>query len=194
MALGWALVWAWSGTVPVVYDLHLGVAAAVNLAAQSVLAVLLLDRAAMVLRACPLPPHRTGADATKFVLALFRLCLPRLPLRAWLLDDLSFVFIWTAAVMQLLLLFDPRYRDFPLPVFIVPLIATLTRALLGDILRGGGREELWAGGILAVVAVASAINEGPLNLQSLTWNAAALVLAVPVLVSALRPARAPVPA
>jgi hypothetical protein len=105
-----------------------------------------------------------------------------------------FIFVWTAAVMQLLLLFDPRYRDFPLPVFIVPLLAALTRILLGDLPRGGGREELWAGGTLAVAAVASAINEGPLNLQSLAWNAAALVLAAPLLLSALRPVRDRVPA
>jgi exo-beta-1,3-glucanase (GH17 family) len=189
MALGWALVWAWAGTLPVVYDLHLGIAAAANLTGQAVLALLLLDRAALILGRHPLPPRRTGADATETVLGLFRLRLPRLPSRAWLFDDLSFVFVWTAAVMQLLLLFDPRYRDFPLPVFIVPLIATLTHTLLGDLPRGGGREELWAGGTLAVAAVASAINEGPLNLQSLTWNAAALVLAVPALLSALRPAR-----
>ena len=49
MALGWALVWAWVGTVPIVYDLQLGVAAAVNLTGQAALALLLLDRAALVL-------------------------------------------------------------------------------------------------------------------------------------------------
>jgi exo-beta-1,3-glucanase (GH17 family) len=194
MALGWALVWAWVGTVPVVYDAQLAVAAAVNLTGQAALALLLLDRAALVLAGHPLAPHRTGADATETVLGLFRLRLPRLPLRAWLLDDLSFVFIWTAAMMQLLLLFDPRYRDFPLPVFIVPLLATLARTLLGDLPRGGGREELWAGGTLAVAAVASAVNEGPLNLQSLTWNVAAVVLAAPMLLSAMRPVRVRVPA
>jgi exo-beta-1,3-glucanase (GH17 family) len=194
MALGWALVVAWAGTVPVIYDLHLGLAAACNLIGQVALALMLLDRTAILLTGQPLPPPRTGADATDTVLGLFRLHLPRLPLRAWLLDDLSFVFIWTAAVMQLLLLFDPRYRDFPLPAFIVPLITTLTRAMLGDLPRGGEREEVWAGGTLAVAAVASAISEGPLNLQSLTWSAAALVLAVPVLLSVLRPVRAVVPA
>jgi exo-beta-1,3-glucanase (GH17 family) len=193
MALGWALVWAWVGTVPIIYDLHLGLAAAVNLTGQATLALLLLDRAALMLGGCPAPARRTGSDATETVLALCRLRLPRLPLRLWLLDDLSFVFVWTAAVMQLLLLFDPRYRDFPLPVFIVPLIATLTRMLLGDLQRGGGREELCVGGTLALAAVASAVNEGPLNLQSLTWNAVAFVLAVPLLLSLLRPVRTRVP-
>ena len=143
MALGWAFVWAWVGTVPIVYDLQLGVAAAVNLTGQAALALLLLDRAALVLDGHPLPARRTGAQATETVLGLFRLHLPRLPLRAWLLDDLMFVFVWTAAVMQLLLLFDPRYRDFPLPVFIVPLLARRSRVSCLAICRGaaGGRNS-----------------------------------------------------
>ena len=61
---------------------------------------------------------------------------------------------------------------------------------LGNVKCRDCREELWAGGTLAVAAVASAINEGPLNLQSLTWNVAALVLAAPLLLSAFRPAQA----
>jgi len=191
MGLGWALVWARAGTVPLIYDAHLLLAAVVNLTAQAVLGLLLLQRAARILAGQKLPPCRTGADATATVRGLFRLRLLR---REWLFEDMCFVFVWTAAVMQLLLLFDPRYRDFPLPVFIVPLIATVTRALLGDLPRGGGKEELWAGATLAVAALASAINEGPLNTESLIWNAAALLLAAPSLLSALRPARAGVAA
>ena len=75
----------------------------------------------------PLPPRRTGADATAAVRGL--LCL-RLPRGEWLFDDFSFVFVWTAAVLQLLLLFDPRYRDFPVPTFAVPVVAVVVRALL----------------------------------------------------------------
>jgi hypothetical protein len=71
----------------------------------------------------PAPAHRTGAEATEMVPELFRVRLP---------GDLSLIVFWTAGVMQLLLLFDPRYRDSPLPVFIVPQIATLARGLLGD--------------------------------------------------------------
>jgi hypothetical protein len=98
-----------------------------------------------------------------------------------LFDDLSFVFIWTAAVLQLLLLFDPRYRDFPIPTFAVPVFAVVVRALMRDLPRGGGREELVAGGVLALAAIAGAVREGPLNQQSLAWCACALLLAVPTL-------------
>jgi exo-beta-1,3-glucanase (GH17 family) len=194
-ALGAALVFAWVGTVPVVYGWHLAVAAAFNLAGQALLAALLLRRTALILTGRKLPPARSGSEATETVQALLRLrSLPPLlrRWRDWALDDLNFAFLWTAACLQLLLLFDPRYRDFPLPVFAVPLVGVVARALLSDLPRGGGgREEIWAGGTLALAAVAGAIAEGPANLQSLAWSAAALVLAAPPLLRACgrQPAR-----
>jgi hypothetical protein len=82
----------------------------------------------------------------------------------------------------MLLLFDPRYREFPVVTFAVPLVVTAGRILLGDAPRaGGGVLELLAGGTLVVGAVASAIQEGPLNGQSLVWNGCAILLAVPCL-------------
>jgi hypothetical protein len=78
--------------------------------------------------------------------------------------------------------FDPRYRDFPLPTFIVPILVTAGRILARDLpLAGGGREEAMLGAALVAGAVASAIQEGRLNGQSLAWNACALLLAVPPL-------------
>ncbi len=185
MALGGALAFAWAGSVPMIYDAHLLVAAIGNLVGQAALAVLMMRRAAGVLSGAEPPPARTGADATETVLAMLRLRL-RGPTAASTFDDLSFVFVWTAAVMQLLLLFDPRYRDFPLPAFAVPLVCVVARALLADLPRGGGaREELWAGGSLAVAAVAGAMAEGPANPSSITWTVAALVLAAPPLLRVL---------
>jgi hypothetical protein len=110
---------------------------------------------------------------------------PGLPLRTRLPGDPSFVFPRTATVMQRLLPVGPRYRDFPLPVFIVPLITTFARILLGDQACAGGHSRPWAGTTLADAAIAGPINDGPLNLQSLTWNAAALLQAV----GTLRPVR-----
>ena len=55
---------------------------------------------------------------------------------------------------------------------------------------GGGREEWMVGLVLVLGALASAVIEGPLNLQSLAWNAAALVLAVPPLLRVWRGVRA----
>ncbi len=190
MALGGALSFAWAGTVPVIYDAHLLVAAIGNLAAQATLAVLMMRRAAGILSGAVPPPSRTGADATEMVRALLRLRPPDRITGAGLFDDLSFVFVWTATVMQLLLLFDPRYRDFPLPVFAVPLVCVIARALLADLPRGGGgREELWTGSTLAVAALASAVAEGSANHSSLAWTVAALALAAPPLLRLLPSAR-----
>lgn len=188
MAAGGALVFAFAGTWSLVFDGHLLLAFAVNLPAQAVLAVLLLRRAGAVLEGAvlagkALPPARTGAQASEAMRSLLRL-RPSLPRDAagWL-DDLSFLFLWTAAVLQLLLLFDPRYRDFPLPVFAVPLVAVLARAALRDLPRNGaGRAELFAGGTLALAALASAVMEGSENVASEIWNTAALVLAAPALI------------
>ena len=184
MLAGGALGWASAATWADVYDGYSRVAAVGNLAGQGMLAVLLMRRVGFLLGGCAMPAARTGADATEAVRALLR---GRLPRRAWLFDDLSFVFVWTAAVLQLLLLFDPRYRDFPVPTFVVPVLAICVRALLRDLPRGGGgREELWIGGVLVLAAIAGAVREGPLNRQSLVWAACALVLAVPPLLRCRR--------
>jgi hypothetical protein len=177
--LGGVLSFAVAGTVADVFDAYSLVAALGNLAAQVGLATLLIRRARALLTAAPIPPPRAGADATATVRRLLRLHLPR---AAWLFDDLSFVFVWAAAVEQLLLLFDPRYRDFPIPTFAIPVAAVIVRALLRDLPRGGGgAEEFAAGSVLALAALAGALREGPLNLQSLAWCACALTLAAPPL-------------
>ncbi len=180
-ALASALAFAWHGTVPIVYDRALLVAAIGNLSGQALLALLLLRRVRALLAGDPLAPARRGREAAESVRALLRLRWRRLG-RGWMFDDLGFLFAWTAALLQLLLVFDGRYRDFPLPVFAVPLVATLARAALADWPRGGGGwEEALVGLALAGGAVASAVIEGPLNQQALVWNAAALILAAPVL-------------
>ncbi len=184
-ALGAALSFAWAGTVPLIYDKALLLCAVANLGGQALLAALLMDRAALILAGAARPRPRCGRDATETVRDFLCLRFPRarrVAWRQWLLDDLSFLFLWTAAVMQALLVFDPRYRDFPLPVFAVPLAGVAGRAALGDLpAAGGGREELAAGLTLALGAAASAAIEGPLNHQALIWNAAALALAAPAL-------------
>ncbi len=182
IVLGNALGFACSATTPDLYDIHQRIAAIGNLAAQALLAALLLHRLTGAA-----PPWRTGAQAADTIRLLLRLQRPG----AWsdIFPALSFVFVWTAAFLQLLLVFDPRYRDFPLPTFAVPLVAVLARALLRDLPRsGGGREELCVGATLAVGAIAGAIIEGPANLQSLAWSATALILATPPLLMCAAPA------
>ncbi|MFT8245626.1 glycoside hydrolase [Roseomonas sp. BN140053] len=182
MALGNALAFAWCGGVPYAFDEHLLVSVAVNLLGQAALAALLLRRAGRRLSGLPAEPDRNGAQATATVRAALRLRLHWRDWRGFALDDLGFLFLWTAAVLQLLLLFDPRYRDFPFATFAVPLVAVLARAALRDLpRRGGGWAELWAGGTLFLAAVVSAVLEGAHNWQALGWTACALGLAAPAL-------------
>jgi hypothetical protein len=95
--------------------------------------------------------------------------------------DLTFVFAWTAAVLALLLVFDPRYRDFPTASFAVPLIGTLARALQNDLPRIGGRAERTVALTLFAAVLTSAVMEGTANLPSLMWTVTACVIAAPLL-------------
>jgi exo-beta-1,3-glucanase (GH17 family) len=177
MALGGALGLAVAGVVASLYDINLMLAGTVNLLGQSTLAVLAMLRLSGVLAPAP---ARNGADATETVRALLTRLTP--PKQHGAFEDLSFVFVWTAAVMQMLLWCDSRYREFPLSTFAVPLLTTVGRLVASDLPRAGGqREEFFAGGILMLAAIGSAVEEGPLNTQSLVWNACAVLLAVPPL-------------
>jgi exo-beta-1,3-glucanase (GH17 family) len=190
MSLGAALGFAWAGTAPVLFDRFALVAGIGNLAGQVVLALLFMRHLARPL----VHVARSGRDATEAARSLLRGRWPagwRGP--GWgeaVFDDLAFVFVWTACVLQLLLWYDPRYRDFPLATFAVPLVVTGVRWACRDIPSGGGAREEWvAGCVLVVAAVGSAVQEGWLNRQSLVWNGCALVLASPVLWRAMGAAR-----
>ena len=186
MALGTAVAYAHTATWPVVYDPHLGLAAVVNLPGQMLLAALAVRRAARVLGGHGVAPARAGLDVSDAIRGLLRGRWRGGITADGLVDDLAFLFLWAAAVLQLLLLFDPRYRDFPLATLAVPAVVVLGRFALrdlpvADLLPGAGRAELAAGGTLALAAMASTALEGPANTAALAWLAMALVLAAPPL-------------
>jgi exo-beta-1,3-glucanase (GH17 family) len=198
MVLGSALGLAVSASLATLYDGHLILAAAVNLPGQAILAVLAMLRLSG--RLAP-APGRTARDTAEAVRGL--LTRLRVPPLGSAFEDVAFLFVWTAAVLQLLLVFDPRYREFPLASFAVPLAVTVgclggrafglvgpgsaaLRAPDGLAPRAPDALALLAPGTLAAGAIASAIQEGPLNGQSLVWNAAALLLALPALLDAAR--------
>jgi len=183
MALGAALGFAAATAWATLYDGHLMLAAAVNIPAQILLAALAVLRFAGAL---PPEPSRTGAATTEMVHAL--LTRARLPALRGLFEDVMFLFLWTAAVMQMLLVCDSRYREFPLSSFAVPVLVTV--ALLGTKSPRAplAREDVIAAATLAGAAVGSVVLEGPYNMQSLVWNAAAVVLAAPTLMQTIRTA------
>jgi exo-beta-1,3-glucanase (GH17 family) len=176
MVLGGALGIAQADAAPVLYDVHVRLAAVVNLGGQALLAGLAMFWAAGLI---PAMAGRTGADATNRVLSALRLRAHSWP---GLFEDVWFLFAWTAGVLQILLVFDPRYREFLLPNFAVPLVVLVARAAAGKVLaRGrGGREELLLAAALSLGASASLVQEGLPNGQSLLWNGCALALALPL--------------
>jgi len=60
---------------------------------------------------------------------------------------------------------------------------------LGDWPVARGRAEWVAGGVLALGAVVSAIEEGALNLPFLAWSLGALILAAPYMLGPARDRR-----
>jgi hypothetical protein len=171
-ALGNGFAIACIGTLPMLYTHWLVLDAVVNLSLQAVFAVFVIRRADTLL-AGQAPPPVTSAAATLAALRRGRLLFNY--------DSLTFIFMVSAAIFQVLLVFDPRYRDAPMPVFIVPVIAAVLRFWTKDKPTSLGWEEILAADVLAVGALISGIMEGGLNLDFVTWTLLALVLAGPVL-------------
>ena len=173
-ALGNGYAIACMGTLPMLYDNWLRLDAVVNLSLQAVFAVMVIRRADAVLSGAPLPVVTTGA------MTLAALRRGRLLMNY---DSLWFIFLASAAIFQAMLVFDGRYRDAPMAVFIIPVIASVFRFWTKDKPKMMGWEEIVAGNALAILSIASAVMEGGANLDFVKWNVAALVLAAPVLMA-----------
>jgi exo-beta-1,3-glucanase (GH17 family) len=173
-AVGNGYAIACMGTLPMLYDNWLVLDAVVNLVLQAVFAVLVVKRADAMLAGEKLPPLVTAAQT----LAALR--------RGKILfnyDSLWFLFLAGAALFQMMLVFDGRYRDAPMPVFIIPVIAAVFRFWTKDKPGPLGWEDILAANTLAIGALISGVMEGPDNLDFVTWSFAALVLAAPVVVA-----------
>jgi exo-beta-1,3-glucanase (GH17 family) len=172
MGNGYAI--ACAGTLPMLYDHWLQLDAVVNLLLQAAFAVLAVRRADALLAGEALPPFTTAA-ATLAALRRGRLLMNY--------DSLWFLFMAGAAVFQMLLVFDGRYRDAPMPVFIIPVFAAVLRFWTKDRPGHLGWEDILAANVLAIGAIASAVMEGSANLDFITWSLAAILFAAPVLMA-----------
>ena len=160
------------GTLPMLYDNWLRLDAAVNLLLQAVFAFMVIRRADAVFSGAVLPPPVNGA-ATLAALRRGRLLCNY--------NSLWFIFLASSAIFQGMLVFDGRYRDAPLPVFIIPVIAAVFRSGRRTSRKTWVKRRFSAANALALLAIADAIMEGSKNLDFVTWNIAALVLAAPVI-------------
>ena len=89
-----------------------------------------------------------------------------------MIAGLRMTVLFCAATAALLLLADPRYRDFPYWIYAVPLLSLLT-------LRGlsvSGREEKLCAVLIALCGIGRWLME-PLNPQAQAWLALCLLLA-----------------
>lgn len=174
-----ALIYAGAITAHVLYDRSLIICAIVNLPAQALL-VWLAVRRAVKGRAMP---AATGADTVRLLRAsLFGHAGPR----DWggrLFDHVWFLFLIAAAIIQAMLVFDPRYKDAPFAVFAVPVVVVLWRLATRDWPAVAGWRDWLPSALLAVGAIASAIISGWLNTEFMIWNALALILSAPALIA-----------
>lgn len=173
-ALGNGFAIACAGTLPMLYDNWLVLDAVVNLTLQAVFALLIIRRADAKFSGKIMPPPITAA-ATLAALRRGKLLMNY--------HALSFIFLISAAIFQMMLVFDPRYRDAPMPVFIIPVIGAVFRFWTKDKFIKPAWEDMLAANTLAVGAIASAIMEGQANLDFITWSVAALVLAAPIIIA-----------
>jgi glucan 1,3-beta-glucosidase len=105
-----------------------------------------------------------------------------------LLGGLRALFLFGAAVLALLLVFDPRYRDFALPLHAVPAVAFALLAFAGAAGEPDVEERVAAAWLALSAPIVIAV-ERPDNLHALAWTAVAAAYAVPVLSVWLRSRR-----
>ncbi len=96
---------------------------------------------------------------------------------------LRFILLFGMAVLCLLLFADPRYREFPVAIFIVPACGYGLLSLVSE-RRGDSKYQPEERAIALVVAICSmgiAIQEGWQNAQAMQWCAACLIFAASVI-------------
>ncbi len=96
------------------------------------------------------------------------------------LGTLRAMFLFGAGVMALLLAFDPRYRDFPLPLHLVPAAAFALLAVAGATGTPEIEERVMAAWIALSAPLVVAVERLD-NLHALGWFAVAAAYAAPVL-------------
>jgi exo-beta-1,3-glucanase (GH17 family) len=177
-ALANAFVYACAITWHVLYDRSLIICAAINLPAQAVYAWRALRYASLGAGA-----RRSGSAVTH---AVRRAMTGEIGALRWRLpgfDALWFLFLFTAAVIQALLVFDGRYRDAPFAVFAVPIIIAAWRLVARDLPVIDGWEDWLPSALLALGALIGAVIALPYNLEFLAWDGCALILAAPALLA-----------
>lgn len=93
------------------------------------------------------------------------------------LSQLRLALLFAGATAALLLLADPRYRDFPTLLYAIPALSLGTLSLLGGRAHRLGREERLLAAVLLLGGMGRWLME-PANPQAMAWGTCCLLLAV----------------
>jgi len=109
--------------------------------------------------------------------------------RALALSLLQTLTVFGAAALSMQLMFDPRYRDFAVALYLIPSVGFVWLDWLQRRAEGGNaldlatastrREERWLAVIGGLCVIITAVKEGPLNVESLGWTLVALLVFMP---------------
>lgn len=109
--------------------------------------------------------------------------------RALALGLLQFFTVFGAACLSMQLMFDPRYRDFAVPLYLIPAVGFVWLNWLQRRAEGGGAmdlataaerpEERWLAVLGFAAVIVMAVKEGPFNVESLGWTLVALLAFLP---------------
>ncbi|MCC6609918.1 MAG: glycoside hydrolase family 17 [Burkholderiales bacterium] len=94
---------------------------------------------------------------------------------------LRFAFLFAAAGQCLMLVFDARYRGFPVALYAIPAAGFALLGALSEAHRRTGVEERLLAGLLVVAAPLIAAQETLANSQAIAWCATCLLFGGPVL-------------
>ena len=177
-----ALVYATATTLHTLYDFSLLVCASVNLPAQALFACTALRRATIG----RVRPPASGLDTITLMRSALSGQVRLRKFRQEAFDHLWFLFVSTASILQMMLVFDPRYRDAPFAVFAVPIFVAIWRLWTGDLPCVDSWRDVVPSFVLAGGALVSAIISGAGNSEFMIWNTLAIILAAPGLVGFLR--------
>ncbi len=83
-----------------------------------------------------------------------------------------------ACAMAIMLVFDARYRGFPLPLYLMPGITLVLLALLGDRPPSSAAEERVLALLLGASSLVVAFAEGPSNTEAMIYCALSLAIAL----------------
>lgn len=83
-----------------------------------------------------------------------------------------------ACAMAIMLAVDPRYRGFPLPLYLMPGVALALLSWLGDRPPSSAAEERVLALLLGAASVLVAVAEGPANTQAMIYCGLGVVLAL----------------